>query len=62
MEEHPPSLSDPQENGMMALALEYDFCFPFQNQLEKAMSIFSQIMNPESIACTNLNVSDFLIV
>ncbi|XP_028607877.1 pentatricopeptide repeat-containing protein 2, mitochondrial, partial [Grammomys surdaster] len=27
-----------------------------QNQLEKAMSIFSQIMNPESIACTNLNI------
>lgn len=27
-----------------------------QNQLEKAMSIFSQIMNPESITCTNLNI------
>lgn len=43
-------------------ALEYDFCFSFQNQVEKAMSIFSQIMNPESITCTNLNVSDFLVV
>ncbi|XP_045422064.1 pentatricopeptide repeat-containing protein 2, mitochondrial [Lemur catta] len=27
-----------------------------QNQLAKAMSIFSQIMNPDSIACTNLNI------
>ncbi|EHH26563.1 Pentatricopeptide repeat-containing protein 2 [Macaca mulatta] len=27
-----------------------------QNELAKAVSIFSQIMNPESIACTNLNV------
>ncbi|XP_008836696.1 pentatricopeptide repeat-containing protein 2, mitochondrial isoform X4 [Nannospalax galili] len=27
-----------------------------QNQLEKAMSIFSQIINPESITCTNLNI------
>lgn len=27
-----------------------------QNKLEKAMSIFSQIMNPESVACTNLNI------
>ncbi|KAL2779598.1 pentatricopeptide repeat-containing protein 2, mitochondrial isoform 3 [Daubentonia madagascariensis] len=27
-----------------------------QNQVAKAMSIFSQIMNPESIACTNLNI------
>lgn len=27
-----------------------------QNDVEKAMSIFSQIMNPESIACTNLNM------
>ncbi|KAL1782898.1 pentatricopeptide repeat-containing protein 2, mitochondrial isoform X1 [Sigmodon hispidus] len=27
-----------------------------QNQVEKAMSIFSQIMNPESITCTNLNI------
>uniref|UniRef100_A0ABK0M7E6 Pentatricopeptide repeat-containing protein 2, mitochondrial n=1 Tax=Rattus norvegicus TaxID=10116 RepID=A0ABK0M7E6_RAT len=28
-----------------------------QNQLEKATSIFSQIMNPESITCTNLNLA-----
>ncbi|XP_051028434.1 pentatricopeptide repeat-containing protein 2, mitochondrial [Acomys russatus] len=27
-----------------------------QNQVEKAMSIFSQIMNPESITCANLNI------
>uniref|UniRef100_A0A2K6L2V5 Pentatricopeptide repeat-containing protein 2, mitochondrial n=1 Tax=Rhinopithecus bieti TaxID=61621 RepID=A0A2K6L2V5_RHIBE len=27
-----------------------------QNEVAKAVSIFSQIMNPESIACTNLNV------
>ncbi|XP_040834980.1 pentatricopeptide repeat-containing protein 2, mitochondrial isoform X1 [Ochotona curzoniae] len=27
-----------------------------QNQVEKAVSIFSQIMNPESVACINLNV------
>ncbi|XP_055109755.2 pentatricopeptide repeat-containing protein 2, mitochondrial isoform X1 [Symphalangus syndactylus] len=27
-----------------------------QNEVAKAMSIFSQIMNPESIACTNLNI------
>ncbi|OWK02341.1 PTCD2 [Cervus elaphus hippelaphus] len=27
-----------------------------QNQLAKAISIFSQIMNPESIICTNLNI------
>uniref|UniRef100_A0A2K6FHY3 PTCD2 n=2 Tax=Propithecus coquereli TaxID=379532 RepID=A0A2K6FHY3_PROCO len=27
-----------------------------QNQVAKAMSIFSQIMNPDSIACTNLNI------
>nr|XP_044989801.1 pentatricopeptide repeat-containing protein 2, mitochondrial isoform X2 [Jaculus jaculus] len=27
-----------------------------QNQREKAVSIFSQIMTPESITCTNLNV------
>ncbi|XP_038179523.1 pentatricopeptide repeat-containing protein 2, mitochondrial isoform X2 [Arvicola amphibius] len=27
-----------------------------QNQVEKAMSIFSQIMNPENIACANLNI------
>ncbi|KAK2491352.1 hypothetical protein MC885_019922 [Smutsia gigantea] len=27
-----------------------------QNQVEKATSIFSQIMKPESIVCTNLNV------
>lgn len=27
-----------------------------QNQIEKAMSIFSQIMNPESTICANLNV------
>uniref|UniRef100_A0A1D5QJU9 Pentatricopeptide repeat-containing protein 2, mitochondrial n=1 Tax=Macaca mulatta TaxID=9544 RepID=A0A1D5QJU9_MACMU len=28
-----------------------------QNELAKAVSIFSQIMNPESIACTNLNLA-----
>ncbi|XP_026639623.1 pentatricopeptide repeat-containing protein 2, mitochondrial isoform X3 [Microtus ochrogaster] len=28
-----------------------------QNQVEKAMSIFSQIMNPESITCANLNLA-----
>jgi hypothetical protein len=39
------------------------FChFSFQNQLKNAVSIFSQIVNPESIVCINLNVSDFLIV
>ncbi|XP_050009787.1 pentatricopeptide repeat-containing protein 2, mitochondrial isoform X1 [Alexandromys fortis] len=27
-----------------------------QNQVEKAMSIFSQIMNPENITCANLNI------
>lgn len=27
-----------------------------QNQVAKAVSIFSQIMNPESITCTNLNI------
>ncbi|XP_069412307.1 pentatricopeptide repeat-containing protein 2, mitochondrial isoform X2 [Ovis canadensis] len=27
-----------------------------QNQVAKAISIFSQIMNPESIICTNLNI------
>ncbi|XP_036062872.1 pentatricopeptide repeat-containing protein 2, mitochondrial isoform X2 [Onychomys torridus] len=27
-----------------------------QNQVEKATSIFSQIMNPESITCANLNI------
>uniref|UniRef100_A0A2I2YNT3 Pentatricopeptide repeat domain 2 n=1 Tax=Gorilla gorilla gorilla TaxID=9595 RepID=A0A2I2YNT3_GORGO len=27
-----------------------------QNEMAKAMSIFSQIMNPESIACINLNI------
>nr|XP_012317609.1 pentatricopeptide repeat-containing protein 2, mitochondrial isoform X3 [Aotus nancymaae]XP_012317610.1 pentatricopeptide repeat-containing protein 2, mitochondrial isoform X3 [Aotus nancymaae] len=27
-----------------------------QNEVAKAMSIFSQIMNPESITCTNLNI------
>uniref|UniRef100_A0A671G7F3 Pentatricopeptide repeat domain 2 n=1 Tax=Rhinolophus ferrumequinum TaxID=59479 RepID=A0A671G7F3_RHIFE len=27
-----------------------------QNQVEKAISIFSQIMKPESIICTNLNI------
>ncbi|XP_057350477.1 pentatricopeptide repeat-containing protein 2, mitochondrial isoform X2 [Manis pentadactyla] len=27
-----------------------------QNQVEKATSIFSQIMKPESIVCTNLNI------
>ncbi|XP_008052159.1 pentatricopeptide repeat-containing protein 2, mitochondrial isoform X2 [Carlito syrichta] len=27
-----------------------------QNQVAKAMSIFSQIMNPESITCSNLNI------
>uniref|UniRef100_A0A2K6SB16 Pentatricopeptide repeat domain 2 n=1 Tax=Saimiri boliviensis boliviensis TaxID=39432 RepID=A0A2K6SB16_SAIBB len=27
-----------------------------QNEVAKAMSIFSQIMNPESVACTNLNI------
>lgn len=27
-----------------------------QNKLGKAMSIFSQIMNPESVACINLNI------
>nr|XP_012638733.1 pentatricopeptide repeat-containing protein 2, mitochondrial isoform X1 [Microcebus murinus] len=27
-----------------------------QNQVAKAMSIFSQIMNPDSIACINLNI------
>ncbi|XP_009447208.3 pentatricopeptide repeat-containing protein 2, mitochondrial isoform X2 [Pan paniscus] len=28
-----------------------------QNEMAKAMSIFSQIMNPESIACINLNLA-----
>ncbi|XP_036062876.1 pentatricopeptide repeat-containing protein 2, mitochondrial isoform X5 [Onychomys torridus] len=28
-----------------------------QNQVEKATSIFSQIMNPESITCANLNLA-----
>ncbi|XP_057597345.1 pentatricopeptide repeat-containing protein 2, mitochondrial isoform X3 [Hippopotamus amphibius kiboko] len=27
-----------------------------QNELAKAISVFSQIMNPESIICTNLNI------
>ncbi|XP_062943173.1 pentatricopeptide repeat-containing protein 2, mitochondrial isoform X2 [Cynocephalus volans] len=27
-----------------------------QNQVAKAMSMFSQIMNPESVTCTNLNI------
>lgn len=50
------SLSDLQKNRMMVYVLEYDFCFSFQNKLGKAMSIFSQIMNPESVACINLNI------
>ncbi|GAB1298486.1 Pentatricopeptide repeat-containing protein 2, mitochondrial [Apodemus speciosus] len=41
-----------------AVALALNQSFLSRNRLEKAMSIFSQIMNPESIACTNLNESN----
>ncbi|KAF4024303.1 hypothetical protein G4228_016247 [Cervus hanglu yarkandensis] len=35
--------------------LAFAICYKL-NQLAKAISIFSQIMNPESIICTNLNI------
>ncbi|EGW04160.1 pentatricopeptide repeat-containing protein 2, mitochondrial isoform X1 [Cricetulus griseus] len=41
----------PRRASCFAVALALN-----QNQVEKAMSIFSQIMNPESVTCANLNI------
>ncbi|XP_010851863.1 PREDICTED: pentatricopeptide repeat-containing protein 2, mitochondrial isoform X1 [Bison bison bison] len=41
----------PRRASCFAVALALN-----QNQVAKAISIFSQIMNPESIICTNLNI------
>uniref|UniRef100_A0A8I3WUS2 Pentatricopeptide repeat domain 2 n=1 Tax=Callithrix jacchus TaxID=9483 RepID=A0A8I3WUS2_CALJA len=41
----------PRRASCFAVALALN-----QNEVAQAMSIFSQIMNPESITCTNLNI------
>ncbi|KAF5913665.1 hypothetical protein HPG69_017286 [Diceros bicornis minor] len=41
--------------------LAFAICYKL-NQVAKAISIFSQIMKPESIICTNLNVILFLLI